>query len=682
VKDFIKAFAIIVAVTMTLTCASIPASADEIEISGNGASLETVDRKTEAAAAKKLMTDAPAESIDQDYIDQNDGHLPGDSGDYVLSEDINVSAGINVTAPNSVITIDLNGYKITYSGKQSMYKLGLYSGTSTNAKGIVLTLKDTSAGNSGLITVSSGYVGGGSIANWDNGNSKGGRGGCVLVETYNKLILDSVTIEGFKSADEGGGICVADGSEMEMHGGKITGCSSKNGGAISVSSRDGLAGKIKIDGAEISGNTASNFGGGLRILKADFELNNVVIKENVCSNGTGDYGGGGIHYFPGGDSVKICGATQIYENSCGNSSRADLFFYRNDTIDISGIGSGARIAFGARNISTSAAYFSGSGSCLNSFTSNNSGYVPVLNATGNAILLAASTALAFYGTQLVVGGQIIFKVFVKLGTYDNENTSLTYSYSYTKGGKTTNIVKDVQYAALVDTGDVDDGQKVYCFTIPVESACMTAPVKCDIHYGTSEEVSCTTTVEENAVTIINGNYDDDYKAVARTLLKFGSCAQTQFNINTDKMPDSTNFAAGQNELAGASYSPDADPNGAYQGASLVLLSQTNINLFFSKSAFGSSAPDMTVTYSGNITKTIKASSRGNYYVYTIKGSSGEGIPATAFDQAFAYSVGDVSGTYSALDYLKTVKKSGGNGSSSLVNLVEAYYNFAMACKNL
>ena len=114
---------------------------------------------------------------------------------------------------------------------------------------------------------------------------------------------------------------------------------------------------------------------------------------------------------------------------------------------------------------------------------------------------------------------------------------------------------------------------------------------------------------------------------------------------------------------------------------IMQLSRTEVKLYFYKDKLGD-AYDMTVNY-GSSSETISAKSSGNYYIYVIKGPTGNGFNATAFDQSFSYSVGNVSGNYAVYDYLKLVEyKYHGDNTNSSLKVVEAYYDFAKKCQDL
>ena len=153
--------------------------------------------------------------------------------------------------------------------------------------------------------------------------------------------------------------------------------------------------------------------------------------------------------------------------------------------------------------------------------------------------------------------------------------------------------------------------------------------------------------------------------------------ETDANIND---PQQTVYTIGE----GAPYTPASDPDGAFYGASVTFLSKTEVNLYFKKSVLGDTAPAMTVTYANGTTETVSGTLNGsNYYMYTVKGTTGDGFAATLFDTPFSFAVGNVSGEYSVNTYLQVMEyKYHGQSSNILLKLVEAYYDFAKKCQQL
>ncbi|MBR5057708.1 MAG: hypothetical protein IKX04_04005, partial [Clostridiales bacterium] len=243
-----------------------------------------------------VFADGPA-TIDQGFINGNGGKLPETAGSYTLTEDIAVSDTAQIAEDSANIAIDLNGHTITYSGSGSMYIVGKTTQTEVVADNVNLTISN------GAITTAAGYTGGGSTDYWISNTMcttpDVGRGGCFLLQYGSTLNLNDVAISNFKSTNEGGAIHVGNGSQLYMNGGSITGCSSANGGAVSVhcSSKGrsykingvtyDICGTAEIKGTTISGNSATTYGGGIRILRADILLEDCVVTDNTAPDGGG-----------------------------------------------------------------------------------------------------------------------------------------------------------------------------------------------------------------------------------------------------------------------------------------------------------------------------------------------------------------------------------------------------------
>ena len=632
--------------------------------------------------------------ISQDDIDANGGKLPETPGSYYLIEDVTVTEGAVLNVSNSTVSINLDGYSIAYTGTESMYKVGVVTSTTTYSSGITLIIFDDSA-NKGKIFADwdNGYTGGGSVDNWTNGNkigpesSESGRGGCIQVEYKNTFILDDCEITGFYAAEDGGGVFVSNGARFEMHGGKITDCSAaKGGGAVAVhaSSNSNIAkGEFVMYGGEISGNTA-DFGGAIRCNRAALYLFGGVITNNTA---TGSQGGGAILSKQDkgvAPLIKLKGDIKIYGNTSSDSKKANLYVDSHTNVYLGGdLAAGAKICINGSNnteVVTDNHDYS-----LSSFVCDNPDLSPYTTNDGNIKFSASMPKVAGY--QLVIGGEIKLRAYLDLAKYANTKTSVSYEYSYTKGSKTVNVEKNAAFRDLTASGSY------YTVDIPVESACITSPITISINYSAGQVTGDTVTIEQYAKKIIHGDYTQKAKDVAWALLYFGSFAMMQFNINMDPSmyPDLEETDAVINEPKptvytigeGAPYSPAQDPDGAFYGASVAFLSKTEVNMYFKKSAFTGTAPAMTVTYSGGATETITATLNGNYYMYTIKGPTGDGFAATLFDVPFSYEVGSVSGEYSIETYLKVVEyKYHGQSQNILLYLVERYYDFAKKCQQL
>ena len=638
-------------------------------------------------------------SVNQQYINNNGYQMPVTSGTYMLKENITVTNCAYAETADQDITIDLNGHKITYVGSENLYVLGKVRGSDgdgtgslmTRITGVSLTIKDS--GSTGLITTGEGYNGSGNTDYWINDTGVGkdtGRGGCILVENGCFLVLNGGTISGFKATDDGGAIHVGNGGSFTMNGGKITNCTAGQGGggiAVHASSKSkykpdesiSIRGSLVINGGEISGNTANTQGGGVRALRGDMEINGGVIENNICKSGTGSSGGGGVAVSKGNISpiMKISGNPKIENNTCtANPKRNNMYFFDGITLSLGGaLSSEAKIGFASDTNTRTMKYFNTSGNsyALTSFFCDDSDYKPVDN---NGYIMLTNTVPQVDGYRLIAGGEIILETTISLGNADISDVTATAKYSYKKSGEKKDVIRTYASADFEPSGDN------YTFRIPVESACMTAPITVTLDYtigGSNRQYKAkAVTIEDYAKAVKNGNYQTHDKDVAKALINFGGYAQVQFDINTDKLPvvSGVDFdAAPDYGLTTATYSPASDPDAAFKGGNVSFLSKTEVKLRFLKSALGNgdTAPAMTVTYAGG-TKTVQGEVSGNYVIYTIKGADEAGFVASRYNESFSFSVGSVSGEYSIYTYLQVIN---GTGSQPMKNLAQAYYNFAI-----
>ena len=75
-------------------------------------------------SASALASDPKLIEIDQAYITDHGNKMPTERGDYILAEDISVSDTAQISEDRAVLSINLNGHTITYSGSGSVYIVG------------------------------------------------------------------------------------------------------------------------------------------------------------------------------------------------------------------------------------------------------------------------------------------------------------------------------------------------------------------------------------------------------------------------------------------------------------------------------------------------------------------------------------------------------------------------------
>jgi len=638
-----------------------------------------------AENAPKTVLTAPAVAepfangqITQADINLNDGKLPVESGTYKLTEPISVSETTVFDVDGAVITLDLNGYNLTYTGTTGLFIVGATSGTSVSAA-VKLTITDSSS-TPGMITATNTTKGNTDVWISCNNNATGlttgtnaNRGGCILIRNSSEVILEKVTISNFHAEDEGGAIHASNGSFFTMKSGKITGCSAKvAGGAIAGHAASNgttvngmnLVSTVRIEGGELSGNSAKA-GSAVRILRCNFYMTGGVITDNTATGDTGEAGGAlFISKIKRNPYIEMSGNPQIYGNNCsGDSQRADVFFYDKTTIHVVGnLDASAKLAFAGAGIDNNFFDISNATYSMNSFISNHDGYIAYVS--GDYIKLKQGVLPKVAGYVIGIGGEIYFKTYVDFASAAQSDVAISYSYVYNKNGTETTISKDVTSYASDAKGDY--------FIIPVESACMTADITITLTYD-NRNTDYETTVEEVANDSVA--IDSSYADLVKALLTYGGYAQKQLKINTDKLPvvSGVDFdTAPDYGLTTATYSPASDPDSAFKGGNVSFLSKTEVKFRFLKSALGDTAPAMTVTYAGG-TKTVQGEVSGNYVIYTIKGADEAGFVASRYNESFSFSVGSVSGEYSIYTYLQVIN---GTGSQPMKNLAQAYYNFA------
>ena len=616
--------------------------------------------------------------ITQADINLNDGKLPVESGTYKLAQSISVSETTVFDVDGAEITLDLNGFDLTYTGTTGLFIVGATDGTSVSAA-VKLTITDSSS-TPGTITATNTTKGNTDFWISCNNNAtalttgtNANRGGCILIRNSSEVVLEKVTISNFHAEDEGGAIQASNGSFFTMKSGKITNCSAKvAGGAIAGHAASNgttvngmnLVSTVRIEGGELSGNSA-RAGSAVRILRCNFYMTGGVITNNTATGGSGEAGGAlFISKIKRNPYIEMSGNPQIYGNNCSeDSKKADLFFYDKTTIHVVGnLDASAKLVFAGADINNNFFDISNATYSMNSFISNHDGYIAYVS--GDYIKLKQGVLPKVAGYVIGIGGEIYFKTYVDFASAAQSDVAISYSYVYNKNGTETTISKDVTSYASDAKGDY--------FVIPVESACMTAEITITLTYD-NRNTDYETTVEEVANDSVA--IDSSYADLVKALLTYGGYAQKQLKINTNKLPvvSGVDFdTAPDYGLTTATYSPASDPDSAFKGGNVSFLSKTEVKFRFLKSALGDTAPAMTVTYAGG-TKTVQGEVSGNYVIYTIKGADEAGFVASRYNESFSFSVGSVSGEYSIYTYLQVIN---GTGSQPMKNLAQAYYNFA------
>lgn len=274
---------------------------------------------------------------------------------FKLSADIDYAGEITLNKNGSMITLDLNGFKITHSGDNSNKPLF------NIANNAAFTLEDSNPGpdqklvsdgaNNGRVA-SMGYDTSSSIPtkltyyvteSTPNGTTttetlykhEVGISGAIvgtaagstmrLINVYSGGVfnLTSGVLTQAKDCNVGNLIYAENGSTVNMSGGYVCGASSSGAGAgIMVSNEKGRASTLNLTGGVIAGNSASS-GGGVYATGSAVTMTNGVISGNSTLESVNGFGGG---IMAEGGSFTVSGGyitNNKYAKFCGEDGLGD-----------------------------------------------------------------------------------------------------------------------------------------------------------------------------------------------------------------------------------------------------------------------------------------------------------------------------------------------------------------------
>ena len=264
------------------------------------------------------------------------------------------------------------------------------------------------------------------------------------------LSLNNSQIRYF-SAENGGGVYIANGGSLTLSSSTVEYCSADNGGGVYVAT----GGNIEIDDySSISNNTANDNGGGVYFATVD---DNSQITISGITENSANYGGG---VYVAGGSLTISNDVYIYNNNATNGGgvyvKAGTFKLENGSISNSNSNSDEITNGGGVYVNTNATFeMSGgsinnnnatngggvylkakSGSAVSTFTMNG-GYIysnnsSFNNAKGNGVYMGSGSAFNISG-----GAQLY-----RYGSYNNV---------YLASGNTINVSSDLSnnYVAMI-----------------------------------------------------------------------------------------------------------------------------------------------------------------------------------------------------------------------------------------
>lgn len=274
----------------------------------------------EAVASEETATDINnADDLQRKLL----GVGENKAASFKLSADIDYAGEITLNKNGSMITLDLNGFKITHSGDNSNKPLF------NIANNAALTLKDSKQGSdqkqdsdgdnngrvalmgcdsSGIPTKLTYYMtestpnGTGTIETLYRhevsikgaivGTAAGSTMKLINVYAGGTFNLDSGVLTQKKNCNVGNLIYAENGSTVNMSGGYVCGASSSGAGAgIMVSNANGGASTLNLTGGVIAGNYASN-GGGVYANGSTINMTGGTISGNGTFKDRSGYGAG------------------------------------------------------------------------------------------------------------------------------------------------------------------------------------------------------------------------------------------------------------------------------------------------------------------------------------------------------------------------------------------------------
>ena len=296
-------------------------SKDESQAEDN----EAIDDGAGSSAEEAVASEETATAINNadDLQRKLLGVVENKAASFKLSADIDYAGEITLNKNGSMITLDLNGFKITHSGDNSNKPLF------NIANNAALTLKDSKQGSdqkqdsdgdnngrvalmgcdsSGIPTKLTYYVtestpnGTGttetlyrhevSIKGAIVGTAAGSTMKLINVYAGGTFNLDSGVLTQKKNCNVGNLIYAENGSTVNMSGGYVCGASSSGAGAgIMVSNANGGASTLNLTGGVIAGNYASN-GGGVYANGSTINMTGGTISGNGTFKDRSGYGAG------------------------------------------------------------------------------------------------------------------------------------------------------------------------------------------------------------------------------------------------------------------------------------------------------------------------------------------------------------------------------------------------------
>ena len=297
-----------------------------------------------------------------------------------------------------------------------------------------------------------------------------------------------------------------------------------------------------------------------------------------------------------------------------------------------------------------------------------------------AIIDGIGAKLAGYSLSLT--GNIGVNFYMELSDQIIADEKAYMQFTLPNGTVTKVLVSD----ARTNT-EIKEGTTYYRFPCEVASYEMTQDIKAQMFDGNGNcGKEYTYTVRDYAQYIIeNGSLYVEAIPFVVTMLDYGACSQKYFKVAVDDLANKESNPS--NDISGmdSDYMDDFAANkaenkvlGQFAGLSMVLKSETTLNLFYEPKE-GIDVSKLIFSVDG---KEITPVKRGQYYILSL-----ENIRANELGNSKTFTVTDgtntLSGEYCAMMYCYQVLQAAeGTYADDLVTLVKAFSDYAYTAKSV
>ena len=286
------------------------------------------------------------------------------------------------------------------------------------------------------------------------------------------------------------------------------------------------------------------------------------------------------------------------------------------------------------------------------------------------------------GYSLSLTGNIGVNFYMELSDQIIADEGAYMQFTLPNGTVTKVLVSDAQ-----TNTEIKEGTTYYRFPCEVASYEMTQDIKAQMFDGNGNcGKEYTYTVRDYAQYIIeNGSLYVEAIPFVVTMLDYGACSQKYFKVAVDDLANKELNPS--NDISGmdsdymddfAAKKAEDDVLGQFAGFSMVLKSETTLNIFYEPKE-GIDVSKLTFSVDG---KEITPVKRGQYYILSL-----ENIKANELENSKTFTVTDgtntLSGDYCAMMYCYQVLHAAeGTYEDDLVTLVKAFSAYAYNAKSV